>query len=200
MHRLKLQRVFTALLNPDSLSTYNMNLIEFPELSTNRLLLREPVMEDAASVQQLRSDKTVNRFLKRPERISLEEARQFLQKIKTANSNNESLYWAIAFRDEPQQLIGTICLWNFDFKKLTAETGFELLPQFHRKGIINEALGEVLKYCRNHLPFKTSTAFVDKQNIASARLLEKNNFRLDKEMKFISARYAKTFDCYFLSL
>lgn len=177
-----------------------MNLISFPQLSTTRLLLREPVLEDAVSIQQLRSDDTVNRFLKRPEKISVEEARQFLNKIKKANNSNESLYWAIAFKHAPKQLIGTICLWNFDLKKNITETGFELLPQFHRKGIINEALGEVVKYCRDHLPFKTITAFVDKQNIASARLLQKNNFQSDQEMKFISARYAKTFDCYFLSM
>jgi ribosomal-protein-alanine N-acetyltransferase len=149
----------------------------FPSLTTERLLLRQLIAEDADAVFSLRNNDTVNQYLSRPKATDRNEAVAFIEKITKSIANNESLYWVICLKEE-QQLLGTICIWNIDKEKDTAEIGYELLPAFHGKGIMQEALTAVIDFGFNTLQLKTIAAYTVPGNIASSRLLEKNNFKL----------------------
>jgi ribosomal-protein-alanine N-acetyltransferase len=43
------------------------------------------------------------------------------------------------------QMIGSICLWNFQQTK-TAEVGFDLNPKFQGKGIMSELLKCIIQF------------------------------------------------------
>lgn len=60
------------------------------------------------------------------------DALQFILTIKERTQNNQTFYWGISLKDQ-QNLIGTICLWNFSEDRKEAEVGYELLPDYHRK-------------------------------------------------------------------
>ena len=80
-------------------------------------------------------------------------------------------------------LVGTICLWNFSDDKKTAETGYELMPSYQGKGIMDEALGEMINYAFGKLKLHAIDAFTHRENKASAKLLEKQGFNLIVERK-----------------
>jgi len=144
------------------------------ELATSRLRLRKIALADAEQLLLLRSDKRVNRYLDRPATTSYPEAVQFVNNILAANA----YYWVISFKDDTK-LIGIICLWNLDYKNSVVEIGYELLPEFHRKGIMTEALLAVVAYNSDHLQFGTITATTHHENISSIKLLENNGFKRD---------------------
>lgn len=150
--------------------------IEFKliELETSRLRLRKLVLADAAQLVLLRSDERVNRYLDRPVATSHAEAVGFVNRILAANAH----YWAINLKDETV-LIGTVCLYSQDYDNSAVEIGFELLPEFHGKGIMMEALSAVIAYNSDHLKFDTIIGTVHIENISSIRLLENNNFKRD---------------------
>lgn len=147
----------------------------FPQLNTKRAILRQLTIADADAIAALRSDPLVNQYLDRPKTTTPEEAVQFIEKINLHISNNIALYWVIALQ-ENDQLIGTICLWNFNIEEDTAEIGYELLPDFQGKGFMQEALQAVIDYACKTLQLKTITAFTVFENIPSIKLLQKNNF------------------------
>lgn len=151
------------------------NFTPFPKLDTERLVLRQLTIADAGPIAALRSNAAVNQYLARPKSTSPEEAIQFIDKINLNISNNTALYWVIALK-ENEVLIGTICLWNFNPEELTAEIGYELLPDFQGKGFMQEALQAVINYGCHTLQLKTITAYTLTENKASIKLLEKNNF------------------------
>lgn len=150
----------------------------FPVLSTERLLLRELNLNDAPQIFELRSDDLVNKYLDRPKARSIKDAEDFINKINFGIRQNQCLYWAICLKDQ-SKLCGTICLWNFSDQKDKAETGYELLPLFQKKGIIQEALISVIDYSFKILQLTTIEAWTTKQNLRSIKVLERSRFQRD---------------------
>jgi ribosomal-protein-alanine N-acetyltransferase len=83
--------------------------------------------------------------------------------------------WAITLKNEPK-LIGTIVYWNIIKEKDEAEVGYELLPQWHGKGIMQEALSKVIEFGFTTLGIKTIVADPKAGNQRSVKLLEKCGF------------------------
>ena len=156
----------------------NLNFTPFPELSTERLVLRQLEKTDADDIFSLRSNEDVNKYLDRPKAISVDDAVQFIHKINDGINKNEWLYWAINLK-ESNKLIGTICLWNIEPEKVMAETGYELFPEFQGRGIMQEALLKVIEFGFENLQLNKITAFPDADNKKSIQLLEKNTFKRD---------------------
>jgi len=152
-----------------------LNFTPFPKLSTHRLVLRQLMADDEQDVFMLRSNEQVNRYLDRPMAQSPAEAFEFIEKINNAVGNNQTIYWAIALKDS-DKLIGTITLWNISVKNDMAEIGFELHPQYHGKGIMQEAVATVLTYGFETMKLQTVEAYTHQNNEGSIKLLERNGF------------------------
>ncbi len=114
----------------------------FPALKSARLKLRQVMMEDANEVFFLRSDKELLEFLDKPPAKSLEEVKQFINKLKDLEANQEGITWAITLKEDVK-LIGTICYWNILKEHYRAEIGYVLHPDFQGKGIMQEYRREV---------------------------------------------------------
>jgi len=149
----------------------------FPVVETERLKLRKLLLDDAAEIYQLRSDLKIAALTGRTPATSLNDAISFIHKIEKFVDENQSIYWAISFKDAPS-LIGTICLWNFDLQNETVEIGYELLPQFQNKGIMAEAIVHILNYGFKTIKVKMITACPSDDNPRSVKLLEKVGFKL----------------------
>ncbi|MFT3843480.1 MAG: GNAT family N-acetyltransferase [Lacibacter sp.] len=163
-------------------------------------MLREPLLTDAPAIQILRSDKTVNKYLNRPEKTSLQEAELFLENIRRGMNAGEAYYWIITPVSLPEKVMGTICLWNLNKAAQSAEIGFELLPCFHGKGFMQEAVQEIINYGHNLLHLKVITAFVHKENNASVKLLLKNKFCPDETGKYNTEKDTAELSCFYLCL
>lgn len=158
----------------------DINLTPFPNLTTERFILRQLKIQDENEIFALRSDLRVNEFLDRLTANSLEDARQFINKINKGMSNNELVYWAITPQDD-SKLIGTICYWNFSKEKLRAEIGYELHPHFQGKGIMQEALTKVIEYGFETLKLSSIDAYPHPDNTKSIKLLERNGFLYNRK-------------------
>ena len=162
-----------------------MNSRTFPEIKTERLVLRKIETSDSEVILFLRSDKTINKFIDRPENRrtkNIADAIKHIQKINTETENNKSVSWGITISGNPK-IIGTICLWNFSDNYKTAEVGYDLNPKFQRKGIMSEALNSVVNFGFTDLNLDTIEAFTQINNVNSKKLLEKNGFQIVENRK-----------------
>jgi len=148
----------------------NRSFTPFPILTTERLTLRQQ------EIFTLRSDSEINKYLDRQIANTIDDARNFINKI----TKSGSLYWAITFSDE-DILIGTICLFGFSDENDTCEIGYELLPNFQGQGIMSEALEKVIDYAFNTIKVQKIEAFFHRDNQNSIKLLEKFLFRNSNE-------------------
>ena len=155
-----------------------LNFSPFPNLTTERLLLRKITIEDAEDIYALRSDDRVNEFLDRPKALSVEDAGNFINQIRSRGSNNELLYWAIT-QKKNSKLIGTIVYWNISKEEYKGEIGFEMHPDYQGKGLMREAVEKVIDYGFNELGLQTIEAFPEAANEKSIILLERTHFKRD---------------------
>lgn len=148
----------------------------FPVLHTEKLILRQLAISDDEEIFALRSDKRVNKYLDRQPANSIEDAENFINKISESIKRNESIYWAITLRSN-KKLAGTICYFNFSDKNSKAEIGYELLPEYHGMGIMQEAIYKVLEFGVENLKLNRIEAYTYKDNKSSTKLLEKHGFK-----------------------
>lgn len=153
---------------------------DFPILNTSRLLLRQLNLTDAEQVLFLRSDNDVNKFIKRQTPRKIQDAIEFVDKIQLGYIKRETISWVITLKDRPK-MIGSICLWNFSPDRKTAEVGYDLHPSFQNKGIMTEALKEVLQLGFYSLDLENIVAFTHRLNENSKNLLTKNGFMLQEQ-------------------
>ncbi|NCD71428.1 GNAT family N-acetyltransferase [Mucilaginibacter agri] len=166
----------------------NINLSPFPALTTERLVLQKLSAEDANAILSLRSDDVVNTYLDRAPATSIQDARDFIQKIESTLQNKQGVYWVISLKTN-DDLIGTICYYNFDLENSTAEIGYELLPQYHGKGLMQEAIEKVLTHGFEVMQLNSITAFPRMDNESSIKLLKRNGFELGELVEDNYAMY-----------
>ena len=159
------------------------NFTPFPELATERLLLRRVTMEDAPEIFFLRSDPIVLQFLSKEPAATIKEAEDFVVKVNNDTDNNESILWVIALKEAPGKVIGSIGYWRMTKEHYRSEIGYVLNPQYWRKGIMKEAIMKVLDYGFNKIGLHSVEARINPDNIASASVLESTGFAREAYFK-----------------
>jgi len=152
-----------------------LNVTEFPIIETEQLVLRELLLSDQELIYSLRTNTEVIKYIDRPISRKDKNGLAFVERINNSIKNKDIFYWIISLKGS-SKLIGSICLWNFSSDKSIAEVGYELFPEYFRKGLMNEALIAVLDFGFNRIQFKTIEAFTHRDNLGSKKLLIKNDF------------------------
>ncbi len=159
----------------------NRSFTPFPILRTERLTLRQLAISDEQEIFTLRSDSEINKYLGRQLSNTIEDARNFINKVNENINKNDSIYWAITLGDK-NILVGTICLFGFSDENSNCEIGYELLTKFQGKGIMKEAAEKVIDYAFNTIKVQKIEAYFHRDNRRSVKLLEKLSFRSSNEL------------------
>jgi len=149
---------------------------------TERLVLKEINESHTEDILKIRSNAIINQFLTRKPPTTNYDALQFILTIRERTKNGQTMYFGISYKDQPG-LIGTLCFWNFSEDRQTAEIGYELLPEYHRKGIMSEVLDVVLPYGFDDLQLNEILAITHTLNEPSKALLLKHHFALKENKK-----------------
>jgi len=151
------------------------------KLKTPRLTLRALKDSDDQDIFTLRSDKRVNEYIDRAAPFSPADCRVFIEKINRAISEGKCYYWALCHPGD--ELIGTICIWNISDDKLSAELGYELLPDWQGIGLMKEAIPAVIAFCKEQTGLRELWGVTHWKNKASVALLLGNGFRYEPSKK-----------------
>lgn len=149
----------------------------FPELDTERLLLRALQQRDVADLFALFGDPEVMRYWSQPPMQALAEAEAMWVAATEAFAATESFRWALQSRSD-DRMIGTCSLFHLDAPNGRAEIGYALQRRYWGQGLMQEALRAVIGYAfdPDGLDLGRLEADLDPRNRASARLLERMGF------------------------
>ncbi len=149
---------------------------DFPPLETKRLILRRLTLDDTDFVFRHFSDPEMTRFLldedPLTDRSQAEQLiRSYLDPIgKTYNR------WAIV-RKSDAALIGTCGFHKWDKRHHRAEIGYDLTPDAWGRGLMAEAVREMIRHGFESMRLNRIDALVYPENARSLRLLEKLSFK-----------------------
>lgn len=150
--------------------------LPFPVLHTPRLILRQPLISDAADLFRMRADPEVMRYIPRPLAKTQEEVEAWIGVMNAFVDSGEKINWAIEW-GETGEAIGTVGFVNRKPEHSRAELGYSLTQAWHRKGIMREAVKAVLGFGFEQMGLHSVEAIIDAENLASGNLLEDAGFR-----------------------
>lgn len=159
-----------------------VNFSPHPVIDTPRLILRQPAQGDVPNFFLMRSDPEVMKYIPRPLAQSHADVDTLLELIETNRLKNERINWAIEWK-ETGDAVGMIGFVNTQPEHHRGEVGYSLMRNWHRKGIMREALLAVLQYGFKDLNFHTIEAIIDADNTPSGKLLESVGFRQEAYFK-----------------
>ncbi|WP_034061251.1 GNAT family N-acetyltransferase [Lacinutrix jangbogonensis] len=157
-----------------------MKLSNFKNPETERIVFTNSNMEDVDLVFALRSSPIVRKYIMQPLFTKQEEAIAHINKLTHFLEDDKSISWTLTDKVLNEK-IGSICLWNFSEDRKTAEVGYDLLPEYFRKGYMSEAIQAVIQFGFKALNLNTIEAFTHVDNESSKALLVSNRFVLQQE-------------------
>ena len=166
----------------------------FPNLDAKRVSLRQLRREDIPQLYALRSNAQVMKYIAREPLTDIIAAETTFKRVTTGIENNEWILWGLVPHSE-NKVLGTVCLWNIAIEHHRAEIGYDLLPEYQGKGLMAEALVEVIKYGFNVLKLHSIEAQVNPLNNASIKLIERSGFLREaylRENYFYEGQYRDT--------
>jgi ribosomal-protein-alanine N-acetyltransferase len=171
----------------------------FPQLTTQRLFLRQIVPQDAEALFALFSDETVTRYL---DIAAMERPRQahHLIKIMTERfDSRQGIRWAMVLK-ENQQIIGTCGYnhWGFPPQSQRAEIGYDMACRYWGQGLMKEALNKIIHYGFTIKDLNRIEALVLPENTRSINLLQNLGFQKEgflREYAYFKAQFWSLY-CY----
>ncbi|CAM4006036.1 GNAT family N-acetyltransferase [Flavobacterium weaverense] len=168
-----------------------VNFHPFHNLETERLILRRVNSNDIKEVLALRSNAETMKYIPRPLLKNDEDALAHIAMIDEKIESNEGINWAITIKGDPR-LIGVIGHYRIQNEHYRAEIGYMILPEYNGRGIVTEAVREAVKYGFEVMKLHSIEAIIEPDNLASAKVLEKNGFIKEahlKENEFYDGRF-----------
>ena len=155
----------------------------FPTLSTERLVLSQPIVSDLKDVVfQMNSTSEISEnTLSLPFPYREENAHFWFKMAEDGFANKDAFIFGIREK-ENLKLIGAVGL-HLDVAHHKAEVGYSLGKSFWNNGYVSEALQEVLKFGFEELKLNKIYASHFHHNPASSKVLEKNGFVFEAELK-----------------
>lgn len=152
-------------------------------LDTERLLLREFVVDDWRAVLAYQSNPRYLRYYPWTERAA-QDVQPFVQRFVDWQEEQPRTKFqlAIVLRVEGQ-LIGTVGIRKEVAKVQKADLGFEIAPAYWGRGYATEAARAMLAFGFERLRLHRIWASCLAENVASARVLEKLGMRQEGRLR-----------------
>lgn len=151
----------------------------FPQLETDRLLLRKMVSEDKSTLFDLWSNPQVNKYTDFLGLQDMNIIERIFKMIQEGFLTKTRIRWAICLKNDPK-MIGTIGFNRWVTERGNfAVLGYDLHPSFWRKGYMFEAGKRVVEYGFQEMKLHRIQADYNPANVASEKLLLKLGFQIE---------------------
>ena len=142
-------------------------------METARLILRPWKQSDAEEAfANWMNDPEVTKFLTWTPHGDISVTRALLKTWEEEYASPDVYHWAIVLK-EGNVLIGDICVMHADDYQERGELGYCMCKAWWGKGVMTEALSEVLRYCFEEVGFYRIDGTHAAKNIGSSRVMEK---------------------------
>jgi RimJ/RimL family protein N-acetyltransferase len=171
------------------------------KITSERLLLRMPMMEDAFPIFELYAqDQEVTKYLTFDPHQSIKDTKSFLKRCLNNWKNNTSFPWTIVRRKD-KQLLGMIDIVSIEQSGI--QLGYVLAKTYWGNGYMTESLKLIIQWALKQKDIYRVWAVCDIENTASARVMEKADMQREGMLRrWVRLPYfgEKPRDCYCYSI
>ncbi len=153
-----------------------MTTLEFPELHTERLILRELKEEDLPTLFSIFSNSHTMKYYGSDVMTGMEEVEGMLMSFRKGFENSQVIRFGIERLDNGH-LIGTCGFHNWAKRVNRIEMGYELEQNEEGKGYMTEALSAIIPYAFEQMTINRIGALIHPANSSSRKLVNKLGFK-----------------------
>lgn len=165
---------------------------DLPTFETERLKIRLFKIEDTLDLYEYLSDEENTRYVTFSKYDSIDGAKKRIKFcMKNYTELKEPIHWCIEDK-ETGKMIGSIDFVKWDIQSKVGEIGYILNKKFWNKGIMTEALKEVIRFGFEKMGLNRIEISCDERNPASARVMEKNGLNYEgtfRQKMFVKGEY-----------
>ena len=169
----------------------NVNKKTFNTLSGEDIYFKPLNLDDVPAIHEFASDKKVSKFIGWSLTYSLDDTVELVESMIQKEKYEMGIYASI-FLKSNYQLIGTCMIFNVDLQAKHGEIGYVLNADYWNRGYGTEIIKLISNYASKELKLHKLHARVVDRNIGSSKILEKNGFILEGNLKdyyFIDDKY-----------
>jgi ribosomal-protein-alanine N-acetyltransferase len=157
-------------------------------LETDRLSLRKLDMADKDDiVRNINEEFIYNWTLKIPYPYHEKDFMDYLEMTKKSDEEGTYIHLTIHLKGTDEG-IGGIGLMDIKKEEGLAEIGYWISKDYRGKGLVPEAIGEIVRYGFEELGLYRIEAVIFAENVSSRRVLEKSGFTFEGTIR---GRYLK---------
>lgn len=164
---------------------------KFPTLETERLQLRAATLEDASSLNGIRTNPKVMEYMDTFYHDTLKVSQDFITYNLEGYTNKNVIYWMLEEKSSGK-VIGDFSFWKIDKKHHRAEIGYTLDPNSWGKGYMSEAMLKLFSFGFTDLNIHSFEANINPKNQNSKKILLKLGFQEEayfRESFFYNGEY-----------
>lgn len=171
----------------------------FPQLNTQRLVLRKLEVSDAEEMFEYSSRPEASQYANWEPHTSVEYTKEFLRWLKWQYRFHKVKTWGITLKNGGK-LIGTVSFVKIDKETTSAEIGYTVSSAFWGNGYATEAVQKLLEFGFLELGFQRIFAKVVKENVKSSRVLERLGFTYEGTLRNSMVIHKKLCDVSYYSI
>ncbi len=156
---------------------------DLPALETEHLKLRKISIGDISAIHAYASDPEVTTRTTWDLHRSIDDTRQYMNTLLQRQELGLAAIWAVTEKNGDGQLIGECGFRSISPEHGRAELVFVLNRKYWGKGYMSQATHAVLKFAYGPMGMNRVEALVDGEDIATMRVLKRNEMRLEGTMR-----------------
>ncbi|WML39661.1 GNAT family N-acetyltransferase [Neobacillus sp. OS1-2] len=163
----------------------------FHSLAGKHIAFKELSTADTKEIHNYASDIEVSRFIGWSLMNSLDDTKKHIERMINREAAGTHLYASIV-QKSTQEIVGTAMIFHFDHEANQAEIGYVFHRDHWGKGYGTECVALISDYAFETLNLHKLHASVVDANVGSARILEKNGYEVEGELRdhyFIDETY-----------
>ncbi|MEA4832675.1 hypothetical protein SDC9_103462 [bioreactor metagenome] len=155
-------------------------------LTTKRLVLIKLSIDHIQEMyDNYATDTKMTKYLSWEPYTDIEKMREFMLKCISEYENIECYHWVITMNET---FIGTINLHNIVNRHERCELGYCIGSKWWNKGIMTEAVREMIRFAFEELNMNKVSALHDTENITSGKVMQKNGMKQEGLLREHSVR------------
>lgn len=148
----------------------------FPVIKCDNIILKEINTSDYRGMYKIFSCDEVIKFINIKKPLKHEDMIKFINFLSTGYKNKKLIMWGIFKKENPSLIIGICGFHSISKYNSRTKIGYALARDYWGQGIMTEALNAITSFGFNCLEVNRIEAFVEPDNTASIKLLEKTGF------------------------
>ena len=155
-------------------------MIQVPEIfTTERLVMRRPLLSDAVDIYEYASDPEVARYMAWRTHSDIRESVAFLETCAPAWESGQEFCWVVIIKPEDRAVGAIACR----VRGHAVDFGYALSREVWGQGYATEAARAVVTWAMSLPGVYRVWATCDTENLASVRVLEKTGLSLEGTLR-----------------